>query len=162
MKTALREEDDLKSRSMPTKIYLGADRAGWERKEMIKKSFPNNDYVVIDLSPPDFNENDDYPDVAFEIAKKVAGEGSSVGILICGSGIGMCMAANKVKGIRAAAIYNEWVARVSREDNDANVLCLPGRYLNDEEIKKIIEVWLATNFSNEERHRRRIKKLELI
>jgi ribose 5-phosphate isomerase B len=143
-------------------VCLGADHAGWERKEMIKKSFPNNDYAVIDLSPHDFNENDDYPDAAFEVAKKVADEGSSVGILICRSGIGMCMAANKVKGIRAAAVYNEWAARVSREDNDANVLCLPGQYLNDEEIKKIIEVWLATSFSNKERHRRRIKKLELI
>jgi ribose 5-phosphate isomerase B len=141
-------------------VCLGADHAGWERKEMIKKSFPNNDYAVIDLSPHDFNENDDYPDAAFEVAEKVAGETGAFGILICGSGIGMCMAANKVKGIRAAAVYNEWAAKVSREDNDANVLCLPGRHLGDEEIKKIIEVWLATNFSGEERHQRRINKIK--
>lgn len=147
---------------MTKKIYLGADHGGWERKEMIKKTLKNSIYAIIDLSPPDFNENDDYPDIAFAVAEKVVGESDSLGILICGSGLGMCIAANKVKGIRAAAVYNEWAARVSREDNDANTLCLPGRYLDDNEIKKIIKVWLAVKFSEEERHQRRINKINQI
>lgn len=145
---------------MPTKIYLGADHAGWERKEIIKGWLAKNEISFEDLSNPELNQDDDYPDVAFAVAEKVAGENNSRGILICGSGLGMCMAANKVKGIRAAAAYDEWTAKVSREDNNANVLCLPGRHLEDEEIKKIVAVWLATDFSGVERHIRRINKIE--
>lgn len=144
---------------MSTKIYLGADHAGWERKGKIKTWLTEAEYEVTDLSP-ELKDGDDYPDVAFVVAEKVAGEDGSFGILICGSGLGMCMAANKVKGARAVSVYNEWATKVSREDNDANVLCLPGRQLEDEEIKNIVKVWLATDFSGEERHLRRIKKIE--
>jgi ribose 5-phosphate isomerase B len=141
----------------PQKIYLGADHAGWERKEKIKEWL---ELPFEDLSNPELNPADDYPDVAFRVAERVADEPESVGILLCGSGLGMCMAANKVKGIRAVAVYNEWAARASREDNDANVLCLPGRVLEDDEIKSIVTTWLSTNFSSEERHVRRIVKLD--
>lgn len=146
---------------MTKKIYLGADHAGWERKETLKKLLEEDDYVVVDLSPPDYNENDDYPDIAFAVAEKVAGEVGSFGLLVCGSGLGMCMAANKVKGVRAAAVYNVWAAEASRKDNNTNILCLPGRQLEDEEIKNIVRVWLATDFSGEERHLRRINKVNL-
>ncbi|HBR80858.1 MAG: Sugar-phosphate isomerase, RpiB/LacA/LacB family [Candidatus Uhrbacteria bacterium GW2011_GWE2_45_35] len=145
---------------MPQKLYLGADHAGWARKEKIKEWLAADGYEVIDLSNPELNSEDDYPEVAFRVAERVAAEVETKGLLLCGSGLGMCMAANKVKGIRAAAVYNEWAAKVSREDNNANVLCLPGRYLEDEEIKKITKVWLETKFSGEERHLRRINKLE--
>lgn len=144
---------------MTSKIYLGADHAGWERKEKIKEWLTAEGVAFEDLSSPELNPEDDYPDVAFRVAERVARETETPGLLICGSGIGMGVAANKVKGIRAATVYNVWAAEASRKDNDANVLCLPGRILEDEEIKEIIKVWLATNFSSEERHERRINKI---
>ncbi|MFA6132049.1 MAG: RpiB/LacA/LacB family sugar-phosphate isomerase [Patescibacteria group bacterium] len=144
---------------MTQKIYLGADHAGWERKEKVKEWLAADGLAVEDLSNPELNQADDYPDVAFRVSERVVGDEEALGILICGSGIGMCMAANKVKGIRAATVYNVWAAEASRKDNNANVLCLPGRVLDDEEEKEIIKVWLVTNFSGEERHKRRIKKI---
>jgi len=145
---------------MTQKLYLGADHAGWERKEKIKEWLAADGLAAEDLSNPELDPEDDYPDVAFRVAERVGEEAETCGLLICGSGIGMCMAANKVKGIRAATVYNVWAAEASRKDNDANILCLPGRILEDEEIKKIIKVWLATNFSDENRHKRRINKIE--
>ena len=141
-------------------IYLGADHAGFERKEIIKKTLVNNEYDVIDLGNDHFDQEDDYPDFAFAVAKKVASEPGSLGILVCASGQGMCMTANKVKGIRGVLGYNTWAAETSRHDDDTNILCLPGKSLSDDEIKKIVETWLKTEFSGEERFVRRIKKIE--
>lgn len=145
---------------MTKKIYLGADHAGWERKEKVKEWLAADGLVVEDLSNPEMDPGDDYPDIAFRVAERVAAETETQGILICRSGLGMCLAANRVKGIRAATVYNVWAAEASRRDNDADILCLPGKILEDEEIKKIIKVWLTTNFSGEERHLRRVKKIE--
>jgi len=145
---------------MPQKLYLGADHAGWARKEKIKEWLAADGYEVADLSDPELNPEDDYPEMAFRVAERVVVEPKTKGLLLCGSGIGMSIAANKVKGIRAAVVYNEEMAALSRKDNDANVLCLPGRFLEDEEIRRIIKVWLATDFSGEERHLRRINKIE--
>lgn len=146
---------------MTKKIYLGADHAGWERKEKIKDWLAEDGLAFEDLSNPELNQADDYPDVAFRVAEQAANEKTAGGILICGSGIGMNIAANKTRGVRAAVIYNEWAAKAGREHNDINILCLPGRFLEDEEVKKIIKVWLTTNFSGEERHVRRINKINL-
>jgi len=146
---------------MIQKIYLGADHAGWERKEKIKEWLSVDGLNFEDLSSPWPDPEDDYPDVAFKVAEQVAAENETLGVLICGSGIGMCTAANKVKGIRAATVYNVWMAEVSRKDNDANILCLPGRTLEDNEVKEIIKIWLETNFSGENRHTRRINKINL-
>lgn len=142
-------------------IYLGADHAGFARKETIKNTLVNNGYDVIDLGNDHFDQEDDYPDFAFAVAKKVAGEPGALGILVCASGQGMCMTANKVKGVRGVLGYNTWAAETSRHDDDTNVLCLPGKSLSDNEIKKIVEVWLKTEFSGEERFVRRIKKIDL-
>lgn len=145
---------------MPIKIYLGADHAGFARKEWLKKSLVDNSYDVIDLGNDHFDKEDDYPDFALAVAKKIAGEPGSFGILICANGQGMCMTANKVSGVRAALGYNIWAAETSRHDDDSNVLCLPGLALSDEEAKNIVEVWLKTKFTGEERFVRRIKKIE--
>jgi len=140
-------------------IYLGADHAGWERKEKIKEWLSVDGFLFEDLSGTWPDPEDDYPDVAFKVAEQVAEEDETLGILVCSSGIGMCIAANKMKGIRAATVYNVWMAEASRKDNNANVLCLPGRTLEDNEVKEIIKVWLNTNFSGENRHARRINKI---
>jgi len=105
-------------------------------------------------------ESVDYSDIAFKVAEKVSADKGSRGILICGTGIGMCIAANKVNGIRAAMVYDEQTARMSREHNDANVICLRGRDFSDEENLRLLEIWLNTKFSGDERHLRRLGKIE--
>ena len=146
--------------NMKLNIYLGADHAGFERKEFLKKTLVDNRYVVIDLGNDHFDQEDDYPDFAFAVAKKVAGEPGSFGILICANGQGMCITANKISGIRGVLGYNTWAAETSRHDDDTNVLCLPGKSLTDEETKEIVKVWLKTKFAGEERFVRRIEKIE--
>lgn len=142
-----------------TKIYIGADHAGFGLKEKLKKYFTDKK-----LSYEDFGtgspEPVDYPDFAIAVAKNVAKEKDSRGILICGTGTGMVIAANKVKGIRAVAAYDKYSAKMSRNDNDANVLCLRGRFFPFEKIKEIVSVWLKTPFSGEVRHQRRINKIK--
>jgi len=149
------------------KVYLAADHAGFELKEKIATYLKENNYEVEDLGAYTLNKDDDYPDFAFAAAKKVVeSEGKSKAILLCGSAEGMCIAANKVKGVRAIAAWTPINAQLSREHNDANVLCLSGGKtispipgLSLEEAEKIIDVWLATTFSAEERHARRLKKI---
>lgn len=141
-------------------ILLGSDHAGFYTKEKIKKFLDKNKTKYHDLGPSELNPNDDYPDYAFKVAQRVARNKSYRGILICGSGSGMTIAANKVKGVRAVAAYDKYSAKKSREDNDTNVLGLRSRRFSFYSIKKIIETWLSTPFSNEERHKRRIKKIQ--
>jgi len=141
------------------KIYLGSDHAGFEVKEKLKKyldqkQIPCEDLGAYSLTPVD------YPDYALPVARKVAKEKNAKGILICGTGAGMVMAANKVKGIRAAAGYDEYSAKMSRRDNDANILGLRARFCPFTKIKKIVSAWLNTPFSGEERHQRRINKIK--
>jgi ribose 5-phosphate isomerase B len=145
---------------MPQKIYLGADHAGFTRKEAIKKTLDNNGYDVIDLGNDHFDQEDDYPDFALAVAQKIAGEPGNFGILVCSSGQGMCIAANKITGIRAALGYNIESATSSRRDDDTNILCLPGSALSDKEINDIVMSWLKTEFASDERFVRRIKKIE--
>jgi ribose 5-phosphate isomerase B len=140
-------------------IYLGADHGGFELKEKIKKVLDKNKYKYQDMGNKVLDKTDDYPDYAFRVAEKVAKEKNAVGILFCRSSEGMIIAANKVKGIRAASVFNEKSAKLSREHNDANVIALPGDWMNEKEAEKIIKTFLETKFSNEERHVRRIKKI---
>lgn len=140
------------------RVYIGADHAGFDTKNKLKEHLKNKKYSVYDLSP-DFNEGDDYPEHAFEVAKKVAKNRKSKGVLICGSGAGMAIAANKVKGIRAAEAYDSYSAKMSREHNDANVLCLRARNFSINKNKKILGIWLKTRFSNASRHIRRLRKI---
>jgi len=140
-------------------IYIGSDHAGYRLKEFLRKYFDKKKIRYKDFGTYS-EEPVDYPDYAFKVAKAVAEDKKSKGILICGTGTGMCIAANRVKGIRAAVVYDEFSAKMSRHDNDANVLCLRGRKVNFNFQKKLVDIWLKTKFSKEERHKRRIAKLK--
>ena len=144
-------------------VYLGADHAGFKLKEQIKKYFQTQKIKFIDLGNFELDKNDDYPEFGFKVANAVAKNTQNRGILICGSSFGVCIVANKVKGIRAVSVCSIKDAKLSREHNDANVLCLSGWDLNLEIAKKIVNIWLKTKFSKARRHLRRlamIKKYE--
>lgn len=140
------------------KIYLGADHAGFKLKEGIKKYLLKLEYKVFDEGALNFDKTDDYPDFAKKVSKKVA-KTKEQGILICGSSQGVCIAANKFKGIRAVSVLDIKDAKLTREHNDANVLCLSGRKLSLEKAIKIVIIWLKTEFGKEIRHTRRLKKI---
>ena len=142
------------------KIYIGSDHAGFRVKEKLKKYFKKIGISHEDLGTYSL-ESVDYPDYAAAVAKKVAKEKYAKGVLICGTGTGMVIAANKIKGIRAAAAYDRYSAEMSRFHNDANILALRGRFFPFEKIKKIVSVWLRTPFSQKPRHKRRINKIKL-
>ena len=141
------------------KLFLGADHAGFAAKEKIKFYLERKKINYKDLSPK-YSAGDDYPDHAFKVAKKVKQNKNHKGILICGSGVGMAMAANKIKGIRAVAAYDAYTAKMSRFHNDANILALRARIFTLPKTEEIISLWLKTRFSNATRHKRRIKKLD--
>lgn len=138
------------------RIAIGSDHAGYELKEKIK-SFLDGKNDVEDMGT-DSKESVDYPDFAKKVAEAVLG-GCEFGILICGSGIGMSIAANKFPGIRAAFCMNPELAKASREHNNANVLTLGARFIDEDIAKKTVKAFLETEFINEERHLRRVKKM---
>lgn len=141
------------------KIYIGSDHAGFSSKEEIKIILDKLNYNYLDLGPNN-DSRVDYPDFAKKVCDKVLKDEKSIGILVCGSGTGMQIAANKIKGIRAAFCYDEYSAKMSRVDNNANVLTLRSREFDHKKYKKIIETFLKTQFSNEERHKKRIAKIK--
>lgn len=140
-------------------VCLGADHAGFELKEKLKSFLQENDYRVKDFSPGPADPSDDYPDAARKVAAEILAE-KAQGILICGSGNGVCLAANKIKGIRAAVGYNTQSAKWAKEHLNANILCLAGRILQPEYARAIASHFLETPFSEEERHKRRIAKIK--
>lgn len=142
-------------------IYLASDHAGFERKEMIKEYLMGKGYEIQDFGARDLDPKDDYPDFALPLAEAVARD-EERGILFCGNAQGVCIVANKVDGVRAALGYNIFSARTSREDDNTNVLCVPGRDLTDDEAKEIVDTWLSTEFTGEERHLRRLDKVKKI
>lgn len=146
---------------MPT-IYIGADHAGWKLKEALEEYLHEKKYNVVDMGNQNLVEDDDYPDFGYAVAKRVVTDEGSHGIVICGNAQGICIVANKVKGARAATGFDHEVARTSRSDDNTNVLCLPGRHLNANEAKKIVDTWLSTEFSGAERHLRRLKRVQEI
>jgi ribose 5-phosphate isomerase B len=127
------------------KIALGCDHAGFTLKEAIKDFLNKKQIIFTDFGTTKV-ESADYPDFAFKVAKAVADKQYEGGILICGTGIGMCITANKVKGIRAALAYNTSTAELSRAHNDSNVLCLGGRELEQHAALDIVDIWLTTPF----------------
>lgn len=143
-----------------TTIYIGSDHAGYEMKEALKKYIGEKaDFKAVDLGA--FSQDSlDYPDIAREVCEKIVDEKGSLGILICGTGIGMMMSANKREGIRAAVCTVELMAKMARMHNDANVLCLGSRIIGMDLAKNIVDTFLTTSFENEERHVRRIAKME--
>lgn len=145
-----------------TTIYIGADHAGWEMKAGLEEYLKNKNYNVIDMGNKDLVEDDDYPDFGYAVAKRIIADKNSKGVVICGNAQGVCIVSNKVKGIRAATVFNTDVAKTSRTDDDSNILCLPARHLEIKEAKKITDTWLETSFSGEDRHVRRLEKVSKI
>ena len=142
------------------RIALAADHAGFEEKEKLKKTLDDLGVAYTDMGT-NSTESVDYPDFARKVGEAVADGEYDKGILVCGSGTGMAIAANKIPGIRAAVAWNEEIARLSRQHNDANVLSLAARYIPDEEQEKIVKAWLETDFEGG-RHERRVEKIEQI
>jgi len=140
------------------KIIIGSDHAGFELKEKIKEYLKN--YKVEDLGT-NSTEPADYPVYGKKVAEKVA-KTNSIGILICGSGIGICITANKVKGARAALCYDEYTAKTARQHNNANIICLGARTPSAKNYKKIIKTFLTTKFSKEQRHHRRVEQMDAL
>ena len=138
------------------KIYISSDHAGFKLKEAIKDYLSKKKINFQDLGP---NNSDrvDYPDFAHKVARKVKTNKKNVGILVCGSGMGMSIAANRKKGIRAGLATNSKIARLIRCHNDANVLVLPGRFINTSEAKKSVRAFISTKFESG-RHKKRINK----
>ena len=143
------------------KVALGADHGGFELKERIRQHLVDRGVSVEDLGT-NSNQAVDYPDYALAVSERVVGHRADRGILVCGAGIGMSIAANKVPGIRAANVHSEAEAQLSREHNNANVLALGGRLLDENTALKIVDRWLNTEFSGDSRHMRRIEKISEI
>lgn len=147
------------------KIFLGADHQGYHLKEKIEAYLAKRRYEVEDIGARELDPDDDFTDFAQMAVTKVLGEDEKSdprSILICGGGQGMCMAANRFRGIRACVVWDSYEARMSRRDNDSNVICLPARLLDDdaELWQDIIDTWLKTPFSGVARYRRRNDELD--
>ena len=142
-------------------IHIATDHACLELKEKVKSYLSKLDYEVIDHGAYEYDALDDYPDFIFPCAEAVSNDPNSKGIILGGSGQGEAMAANRVKGVRAAVFYNgpDEIIKLSRQHNDANILSLGARFMSDQEMYKIIELWLSTDFESG-RHKRRIEKLD--
>ena len=142
-------------------IHIATDHAGLELKEKVKSYLFKLDYEVVDHGAFEYDALDDYPDFIFPCAEAVSNDSKSKGIILGGSGQGEAMAANRVKGVRAAVFYNgsDEIIKLSRQHNDANILSLGARFMSDQEMYKIIELWLSTDFESG-RHKRRIEKLD--
>jgi ribose 5-phosphate isomerase B len=141
-------------------IYLGADHRGYKLKEKIKKWFEEWGEAYKDLGAMTYNSEDDYSDFGIAVGEAVAKDKGSLGIVGCGSGIGISVAVNKVKGARAAVVFNEDGAFHARNSDELNVLSLPVDYLSESQAKKVVEIFLKTKFSGEKRHKRRIGKIQ--
>ncbi len=142
------------------KIALGADHAGYELKDAISRHLREQGVEVRDEGT-NSGESVDYPDYARLVAHDVSQGRADLGILVCGSGIGMAMTANKVAGIRAANVSSEYQAQMSREHNNANVLALGARILKEDEALRIVGAWLAARFAGG-RHERRVEKISAV
>ncbi len=144
-------------------IYIGSDHRGFELKESLKKYLKENSYQVVDLGNDHYDENDDYPDFASAVARKIAEEPAERrGIVICRSGAGVDIVANKFKGVRSALVTDINQAELVRKDDDTNVLSLASELTNEEQAKRIADVWLKIPFSGLEKDVRRISKISEI
>lgn len=143
------------------KIYLGSDHGGFQLKEELKKRLKAWGYAFEDLGNTELDPNDDYPEFAIAVAKKVAeNPEENRGVLLCRSGIGVDIVANKFKGVRSALAHNEEMARESREHDNTNVISFAADYLPQGEIVRMLRAWLDVSFSGDERHIRRLKQIE--
>lgn len=139
-------------------IPIASDHAGFEAKEKVKKLLEKMGHMPVDFGTHS-EDSVDYPEFAVQVAEKVDDGEHEQGILICGSGQGMCMTANKYKNVRAALVYSKKTASLTRRHNNANLLCLPGRELNDDQLKEILDAWFDAEFEGG-RHERRVNKIQ--
>jgi ribose 5-phosphate isomerase B len=140
------------------KIAVGSDHAGFKGKQAVVDYLRSRNHVVEDVGTHT-EDSVDYPDYARPVAERVARGTSDLGVLLCGTGIGMCIAANKVPGVRAAVVWSSETARLAAAHNKANVLCLSGRFFEASDLVRMIQVWLDTPFG-EIRHLLRVRKIE--
>jgi ribose 5-phosphate isomerase B len=139
------------------RIAVGADHAGFRAKEEVKRMLQDRGFEVLDMGTTS-DESTDYPDYAVKVSEAVSSGRAQKGVLVCGTGVGMCMTANKVRGIRAALVTNDLTAEMSRRHNDANVFCAGARVLEPAEIGRLLQIWLSTPFEGG-RHERRVRKI---
>ena len=142
------------------KIGIAADHGGFELKEMIKSFLKDQQYETVDFGANILNNDDDYPDYVLPLAKAVASGEVFRGIAICGSGVGACIAANKISGVRAALIGDYFSAHQGVEDDNMNLICLGGRVTGYASAEEFVLAFLNAKFSGGERHLRRLKKVE--
>ncbi len=142
------------------KIAVGSDHRGFEAKQIIKAIVTQLGHECIDVGTAD-SKPVDYPDLAYLAATLVSRKEADRAILACATGLGMCIAANKIKGIRAVLCHDDLCAQISRDHNDSNILCLPGDQIREGHLRKIVEVWLNTEFAGG-RHQRRVNKIAAI
>ena len=142
-----------------TKIYIASDHAGVDLKSLLKNRAESNGLVVEDLGP-DTYEAVDYPDYAHKVAKKISNEPDSIGILLCGSGNGVSITSNNWKNVRAAICWNSEIATLARLHNNANILCIPARFVSAEDAIDILDYFLETKFEGG-RHERRVNKIHI-
>ncbi len=144
-------------------IYIGADHRGFKLKESLKKFLDNTEYEVIDLGNDHYDEDDDYPDFAKKVAEKVSEDPeNNRGIVICRSGVGVSVTANKFKNVIAGLIFNSDQALLSRRDDNVNVLALASEFINGDSAERIVDIWLRTPFSGKEKDERRLEKIKEI
>jgi ribose 5-phosphate isomerase B len=142
------------------KIAIGSDHRGFEAKQILKTIITQLGHECVDVGTGD-NTPVDYPDLAYAATMAVSKKEADRAILACATGLGMCIAANKIKGIRAVLCHDELSAQISRDHNDANVLCISGDQMGEVLLRKIVEVWLKTEFAGG-RHQRRVNKITAI
>jgi len=141
------------------RILIGADHGGFEMKEMLRARLAAAGHEVVDKGARSYDAADDYPDFSLAVARGVAAGEAPKGVIVCGSGVGACVAANKVQGVRASVCHDTYSARQGVEHDDMNVLCLGGRIIGIEPVKEIVDAFAAAKFSGEERHQRRLGKV---
>ena len=144
------------------KIILGADHGGFELKEEIKKWLVGKKYEVRDVGAIELVPEDDFVDYAALVAEEVAGDPETFGLLFCRNGYGMMIAANRFPGVRCGEAFDGLAVKRGRTDDDINCLSIPADYIKDGEVKKMVETFLTTKFSGEERYKRRLWKLETL
>ncbi|MCE5199668.1 MAG: ribose 5-phosphate isomerase B [Armatimonadota bacterium] len=141
------------------RIAIGADHAGYELKEHIREFLEEEGHEVTDVGALTYDRGDDYPIYAADVARQVSSGQAERGILVCDSGIGVDIVANKFAGVRSALVHDEELARLTRQHNDSNILSLGAMFMDENKAERIVEKWLETEFSGVERHERRVNEI---
>jgi len=145
---------------IPMTIYIASDHRGFQLKSILIEYLKQKNVTIIDMGPFELDQEDDYPDFVIPTMKKLQENEANKAILICGNGVGVSMLANKFENIRATLSWDAKHAKSSRNDDDTNVLALPADYVDEQAAKNIVDIWLNTDFSNAERHKRRLEKMK--